>query len=161
MFAERHTYLEKGMSSVMAALILLTTAGQSVSLIDPSSTPSPTVVDSMLTTGLFNGSVEEPRVLRTHRPCREEHADFCIGGECIYPQDSDKPSCNCRPLYSGHRCSSITAPTQTAYQYEEMIGLSVGVAVLIFVLILLFCCIRKRCTKSASLIKSDGSENSV
>uniref|UniRef100_A0A667Z6D9 Epithelial mitogen homolog (mouse) n=2 Tax=Myripristis murdjan TaxID=586833 RepID=A0A667Z6D9_9TELE len=107
--------------------------------------------------------MEEPRVQRLHAPCREEHADYCQNdGQCMYPQDTDTPFCICKPSYSGVRCMNIIGGSQSPASYEELIGISVGVAALIFVLVIAFyCCVRKRCTKSASLIKHAPSETSV
>ena len=47
-----------------------------------------------LSLSLSAGSLEEPRVLRTYTSCRGEHMNYCSnGGECIYPQDTEKLAC--------------------------------------------------------------------
>ncbi|XP_071774888.1 epigen-like [Centroberyx gerrardi] len=163
MFTQRQTILEKVIFSVAAVLTLLTTAGQSATLDNLHPTAGPAVLDPMLTTQPDNGSMEEPRVLRMHKPCREEHANYCENdGQCMYPQDTDTPSCMCKPSYSGTRCLFFVGGSQIAPNYEEVIGIGVGVAMLIFFLAIIFyCCVRKRCTKSAQMIKLAPSENSV
>ncbi|CAB1322444.1 unnamed protein product [Coregonus sp. 'balchen'] len=55
-----------------------------------------------------NGSdMEEPRVLRMSRPCKDEDADYCLNGQCMYPLDSDTPACTCDSSYGGPRCGLL------------------------------------------------------
>ncbi|KAL7391751.1 hypothetical protein ABVT39_014088 [Epinephelus coioides] len=159
MFAQRQTYLGKAF-----LLLLLITAGRSAMLSNnlPTTAP-PTVSISSLTTQLNNSSMEEPRVERSHRSCRSEHANYCEnGGECMYPQDSDEPSCICTSSYSGKRCLFHSDHARTLPELEQLIGIIFGVAMFIIVLgILSYCFVYKRCKKSAPLIKSAASEISV
>ncbi|XP_076587662.1 epigen [Chaetodon auriga] len=158
MFSQRQTYLEKALLSAVAVLLLLTTAGQTAMTDDLQTTPTPALSNSALTTELINSSVEEGRVLRSHRSCGSEHANYCEnGGECMYPQDSDQPSCICKPSYSGQRCLffSVTGNTHTKPEVEQLIAISFGVAMFILVLFgIIYCFVYKRCIKSAKLIKS-------
>ncbi|XP_037339478.2 epigen [Pungitius pungitius] len=133
--------------SAMAALLLLTTTGQSAM----QTTGSPDPLTSRLTTQLTNSSTEEPRVLLSYRPCRTEHLDFCKnGGKCMYHQDIEKPLCNCPSSYSGERCMFIEGRTYTAPEWEQLIGIGFGVAVLILVLaFIIYCLASKRCIKFA------------
>ncbi|XP_008286353.1 epigen [Stegastes partitus] len=161
MFTQRQTYLERGLLAVM---LLLTTAGQCAVLtnsLQTTTTPPPS--DSPLTTQLSNSTMEEPRVLHLHTPCGDGYESFCgNGGTCIFPQDSKKPSCICTSSYSGQRCMFFTEPMRTLPELEQLIGISFGVIMLVVLLgVLLYCCVRKRCMKSAPLIKSAPSEISV
>ncbi|XP_029296628.1 epigen isoform X2 [Cottoperca gobio] len=155
MFTQRQKYLENALLSVL----LLTTAGQSTMLTTASTAPS----NSSLTTQLSNSSMEKPRVLHSHGPCSSEHETYCEnGGECMYPQDSDKPSCICTSSYIGPRCLFFNDRTRTLPELEQLIAISFGVAMLIFVLaIVIYCFVNKMCKKSTPLIKSAPSESSV
>lgn len=43
---------------------------------------------------LSAATMEEPKVQRSYRPCGDEHTDYCKNdGQCIVPQDADKPAC--------------------------------------------------------------------
>ncbi|XP_068422851.1 epigen [Clinocottus analis] len=144
----------------MAALLLLTTTGQSAMPNDS----LPTIITPALSTPqLLNSSVEEPKVLPSHRSCRSEHENFCEnGGECMYPQDSDEPSCICKSSYSGRRCLFWNDRAHTLPELEQLIGISFGVAVLVIVLaFIIYCLAHKRCIKSAPLKKFPLSELSV
>ncbi|XP_028270277.1 epigen [Parambassis ranga] len=156
MFTQGQTYLQRAFFSAAAVLLLLTQTGQSVLL----TTAAP---NATLTTQLSNSSVAEPQVQRVHRSCESEHENFCQnGGKCIYPQDSEKPFCICAASYSGQRCMFFTESTRTQPEWEELIGISFGVIMVIILLaILIYCCAYKRCKKSAPLIKSVPSETSV
>ncbi|XP_073321622.1 epigen [Pagrus major] len=107
--------------------------------------------------------MEEPLVLRSHRSCGSEYANWCEnGGTCMFPQDSDKPSCICTSSYGGNRCMFFTDHTYSLPEVEQLIAIIFGVAMLISVLIIIiYCCAYKRCKKSAQLIKSAPSESSV
>ncbi|XP_059192740.1 epigen-like [Centropristis striata] len=166
MLTHRQTYLENALLSAAAVLLLLTTAAQSAVLSDNlQTTAAPALIDSSLTTQLNNSSMEEPRVLRSHTSCREEHKDFCKnGGECMYPQDTDEPSCICTSLYNGPRCfiSISLDQSHSVPDLEKLIGIGFGVAmIIIFLAIAIYCLTYKRCIKSAPLIKSAPSETSV
>ncbi|XP_042344405.1 epigen [Plectropomus leopardus] len=159
MFAQRQTYLENAL-----LLLLLTSAGQSAILTDNLQTTATSALStSPLTTQLNNSTMEKPRVLRSHRPCRSEHANYCEnGGECMYPQDTDEPSCICTSSFSGRRCLFVNAQTRSLPELEKVIGISFGVVMLIIVLVvIIYCFACKRCKKSAPLIKSALSEISV
>ncbi|KAM9464593.1 epigen-like [Salvelinus alpinus] len=113
-----------------------------------------------------NGShVEKPRVLRMSKPCKDEDADYCLNGQCMYPPDSDTPACTCDVSYSGPRCGLLTHQTaQCKFSTtEEVIGICVGVALLVCCLAaVLYCCIKRRCDKKYLPYKTyGGSENSV
>ncbi|XP_077943165.1 epigen-like isoform X1 [Gasterosteus aculeatus] len=155
------THRHNALLSAMAALLLLTTTGQSAG---PQTTGDPDPVTSRLTTQLtnsesavaifiFTGSTEEPRALLLSKACRTEDKDFCKnGGVCMYPQDSDKPSCICQSSYSGKRCMFIIGRTQTRIEWEKLIGIGFGVSMLILVLaFIIYCLASKRCIKSAPL----------
>ncbi|XP_040050807.2 epigen-like isoform X2 [Gasterosteus aculeatus] len=144
------THRHNALLSAMAALLLLTTTGQSAG---PQTTGDPDPVTSRLTTQLTNSSTEEPRALLLSKACRTEDKDFCKnGGVCMYPQDSDKPSCICQSSYSGKRCMFIIGRTQTRIEWEKLIGIGFGVSMLILVLaFIIYCLASKRCIKSAPL----------
>ncbi|XP_041793384.1 epigen-like [Chelmon rostratus] len=158
MFTQRQTNLEKALLSAVAALLLLTPAGQSAMTDDPQTSTTPATSNSTLTTQLSNSSVEEIRALHSHRSCGSEYANYCEnGGECMYPQDSDKPSCICKSSYSGPRCLffSVTQNTSTPPEVEQLIAISFGVAMLLLVLaIIIYCLGYKRCIKLPQRIKS-------
>nr|XP_040050807.1 epigen-like [Gasterosteus aculeatus aculeatus] len=148
------THRHNALLSAMAALLLLTTTGQSAGLSDQlQTTGGPDPLTSRLTTQLTNSSTEEPRALLLSKACRTEDKDFCKnGGVCMYPQDSDKPSCICQSSYSGKRCMFIIGRTQTRIEWEKLIGIGFGVSVLILVLaFIIYCLASKRCIKSAPL----------
>ncbi|KAM3610964.1 uncharacterized protein V6R79_011343 [Siganus canaliculatus] len=162
MFAQ----MQKHLQQAVAVLFLMTAAGRSAMLMDDvQTTATPALSNSPLSTPLDNSTMEKPRVLRSHRSCGSEHENYCgNGGECMYPQDNDKPSCICKPSYSGPRCLffSVTGETRSAPELEQVIAISFGVFMLILVLaIIVYCLISKRCVKSAQLIKSAPSETSV
>ncbi|XP_071339560.1 epigen [Trachinotus anak] len=164
MFTQRPTYLEKAIFSAVAALLLLTTAGQSAVVTNNlQTTATPPLSDPALTTQLSNSSMEEPRVLRSHKSCGSEHKNYCEnGGECMYPQDSDEPFCICTSSYIGTRCHFFNDRIHSLPELERAIGISFGVVMLIFILaVMIYCFARRRCIKSPPLIKSAPSEVSV
>ncbi|XP_023261833.1 epigen [Seriola lalandi dorsalis] len=164
MFAQRQTYLEKALHSAVAVLLLLTTAGQSAVVTDNlQTTATPLLSNASLTTELNNSSMDEPLVLRSHRSCGSEHENYCEnGGECMYPQDSDKPFCICTSSYSGTRCLFFSDHTYSLPELEQLIGISFGVVMLIIILaIMIYCFAQRRCIKSPPLIKSAPSKTSV
>nr|XP_020449310.1 epigen-like [Monopterus albus] len=145
----------------MALLLLLTTAGQSTALThSPQTTETPLLSNVLLTTQLNNSSMDSALVMHSHRPCRSEHENYCEnGGECMYPQDNDKPFCICTSSYSGPRCLFFNGHTRSLPEIEQLIGISIGVVMLIFLLaIAIYCFAHQRCIKSAPLIKSAPSE---
>ncbi|CAJ1069239.1 epigen [Xyrichtys novacula] len=129
----------------------------------PQTTEAPALSNLSLTTQLSNSTMEGPRVLRLHRSCGDEHANFCEnGGECMFPQDSDKPFCICPSTHSGTRCLFFSDNSRSLPELEQLIGISFGVLMLLIVLgIIFYFCAYKRCIKSAPLIKSAPSETSV
>ncbi|XP_068560102.1 epigen-like [Cebidichthys violaceus] len=152
MLTHRQTYVENAILSAMAALLLLTPTVQPAMLTDSLPTTAPPALwNSSLSTQLLNGSVEEPHVLPSHRSCRSEHEAFCEnGGECMYPQDSNEPSCICKTSYSGRRCMFMSHPSYTPRELEQLLGTVFGVAVLVIVLaFIIYCLAKKRCIKSA------------
>ncbi|GAA6226464.1 epigen-like [Lates japonicus] len=165
MFTQRQTYLHNALFPAVAVLLLLATVGQSAVLTDNLLTTAAPLSDSALTTQLNNSSMEEPRVQRTHKSCGSEHENYCEnGGECMYPQDSDKPSCICKSPYSGARCLFYdpSKPTRSLPEIEQLIGIIFGVVMVVLILaIIIYCIAYRRCVKSAPLIKSAPSETSV
>ncbi|XP_078107326.1 epigen [Sander vitreus] len=164
MVTQRQKCLENALLSAVAVLLLLTTAGQSAVLPnDLQTTATPALLNSSLLTQLNNSSMGKPRVLGLHRSCRSEHLTYCEnGGECMYPQDSDKPSCICTSSYSGPRCLFFNDRTRTLPELEQLIAIIFGVAMLLIVLaIIIFCFAYKRCIKWAPIIKPAPSELSV
>ncbi|XP_034728665.1 epigen isoform X2 [Etheostoma cragini] len=156
MVTQSQKYLENALLAAVAALLLLTAAGQSAILPDElQTTATPALLNSSLLTQL-NSSMGKPRLLGLHRACRSEHEKYCEnGGECMYPQDSDKPSCICTSSYTGPRCLFFNDRTHTLPELEQLIAIIFGVAMLIIVLaIIIFCLAYNRCIKLAPLIKA-------
>ncbi|RXN18377.1 putative bifunctional methylenetetrahydrofolate dehydrogenase cyclohydrolase 2 [Labeo rohita] len=109
-----------------------------------------------------NGSEEEPRVLAVQRPCGPKHEGFCFNGVCSYSSDLETPICRCNEMYSGVRCEHVIMDYKSLSSPEEIIGISCGVVLLLgFVIVLMYCCLQKRCQKSSPPYKNCGSENSV
>ncbi|KAM9859035.1 epigen [Aulostomus maculatus] len=159
MLAQRQTYLKMGISFLI--LLLLATSGQSAQTTTP-----PAVPDSSPTALLNDSSVEEPVVLRLHSSCRSEHENYCgNGGQCMYPQDSEKPSCICPPSFNGPRCLFVIEITgvvsEAPLAAEQLITIIFGVLIVLFILAVMGCCIFKRCKKSTQLKKSEPCEMSV
>ncbi|CAK6950803.1 epigen-like [Scomber scombrus] len=165
MFTQGQLWLEKAIFAAVA-VVLFATAGQSAVLTDNlQTTTTPALSDSSLTTQLDNSSVEGPRVLRSHRSCESEHENYCgNGGKCMYPQDSDQPSCICTSSYTGPRCMfyNQSEPSRVPPELEQLIAIGFGVTIIIIVLaLIIYCFAYKRCVKSAQLIKTVPSEMSV
>ncbi|XP_034728664.1 epigen isoform X1 [Etheostoma cragini] len=157
MVTQSQKYLENALLAAVAALLLLTAAGQSAILPDElQTTATPALLNSSLLTQLNISSMGKPRLLGLHRACRSEHEKYCEnGGECMYPQDSDKPSCICTSSYTGPRCLFFNDRTHTLPELEQLIAIIFGVAMLIIVLaIIIFCLAYNRCIKLAPLIKA-------
>ncbi|XP_068166702.1 epigen-like [Antennarius striatus] len=157
------TQRQKRLENLLSAVLLLTAAGL-----------SPTLADNLQTTAApeshFNTSqtvsrnVEKPVVLRSHTTCGSEHANYCEnGGQCMYPQDSDKPFCICTSSYSGARCHFFSiSETRSPAELEKLIAIGFGVVMFLFFLaFMIYCFANKRCTKSTLLIKSAPSESLV
>ncbi|XP_026177881.1 epigen [Mastacembelus armatus] len=149
MFTQQ-TFLEKALSTV-AVLLLLTTAEQSAML----TTAAPPLPNASLTTQHNNSSMDEPKVLPSYRSCRSEHEKYCEnGGKCIYPQDSDKPSCICTPSYSGPRCMFFSELTHSPPELEKVIGVCFAVVIFIcFLATIIYCFVSKRCNKPGKFMK--------
>ncbi|XP_020344423.2 epigen [Oncorhynchus kisutch] len=157
-------------TTLVTMLLILSTVTQSA---EPSDNLQPTqrtlsldLAEPTNTALPVNGSdAEEPRVLRMSKPCKDEDADYCLNGQCMYPPDSDTPACTCDVSYSGPRCGLLThQATQCKFAVaEEVIGICVGVALLVCCLaVVLYCCIKRRCEKKYLPYKTyGGSENSV
>uniref|UniRef100_A0A1A8BNU8 Epigen n=1 Tax=Nothobranchius kadleci TaxID=1051664 RepID=A0A1A8BNU8_NOTKA len=162
MLTQRQTDVDKAILTI-AALLLLTRAGQSASLTGSSVTSAaPPVSDSSLTMFL-NSTEEPPKVMHSHRGCGSNYSSYCMnGGECMHPQDNNRPFCNCKESFSGIRCEHDVIKTYMLDNIEPMIGIIFGAfMVLVFLAILLYCFAYKRCTHSTPLIKPAPSENSV
>ncbi|TNN66572.1 Epigen [Liparis tanakae] len=161
MFTQRLAHAEKALLSAMAALLLLTTTGQSA--MPSNSLPTAETPALSATTLLVNGSMEVPTVLASHRSCMSEHEHFCEnGGECMYPQDSDQPACICTPSYGGHRCQFWNPRSYTLPELEQLIGIIFGMALLVIALaFIVYCLAHRRCMKSATFKKLKLSELSV
>ncbi|KAA8592628.1 epigen isoform X2 [Etheostoma spectabile] len=156
MVTQSQKYLGNALLTAVAALLLLTAAGQSAILPhELQTTAPPALLNSSLLTQR-NSSMGKPRVLGLHRPCRSEDETYCEnGGECMYPQDSDKPSCTCTSSYSGPRCLFFNDRTHTLPELEQLIAIIFGVAMLIIVLaVIIFCLACNRCIKSAPPVKA-------
>lgn len=154
------------MFSAVAVLLFLATAGQSVTPADglhsttTTTTLGPSPSDLVPATQTVNDST--PRILSMHHvPCREEHANFCFnGGQCMYPQDTNSPSCWCKENYYGPRCTSVISKSTMETDYEKVVGSCVA-AVVFFVLLMVFLWwIHTRCVKKSPL-KYDGPETAV
>ncbi|XP_035514685.1 epigen-like [Morone saxatilis] len=164
MFTQRQTHLEMVFLSAVASLLLLTPAGQSAMLTDNlQTTAAPALSNSTLTTQLNNSRMEELLIMHSRRPCGSADENFCVnGGECVYPQDDDKPSCICPPSYIGQRCMFFSEHTRSLPELEQLIAISFGIVMLIAVLaIIIYCIAYKKCIKSAPLIKSAPSKSPV
>ncbi|XP_041755791.1 epigen-like [Coregonus clupeaformis] len=161
----------RAFSTTLAAVMLLLSTG--IQSAEPSDnlqptqwTLSPDLAEPTISTLPVNGSdMEEPRVLRMSRPCKDEDSDYCLNGQCMYPPDSDTPACTCDASYSGPRCGLLVYHV-TLCKFattEEVIAICVGVAMLACCLAsCLYCCIKRRCGKQSLLYKTyGGSENSV
>ncbi|KAL3062620.1 hypothetical protein OYC64_002428 [Pagothenia borchgrevinki] len=162
MVTQRQKYLNALLSAV--AVLLLATAGRCEMLtVTVETTATPATLNSSPTTQLPNSSMEKPPVSRLQRPCQSADENYCAnGGECMLPQDSDKPACICKDSYTGQRCLFLISPTRTLRELEKVIGVSFGAILIIVVLAIIFYCFaHKRCRKSAQLIKSAPSETSV
>ncbi|CAI5649670.1 epigen [Oreochromis aureus] len=164
MVTQRQTYLEKPFLPAVTVLLLLAAAGHSAVVNDNLQTKATPLSNSSLTTQFSNSGMELPQVLPLHKPCRSEHASYCVnGGKCMYPQDSDKPSCICAPSYSGPRCM-LAEPTRgvTMLDVEQVIGIVLGVFILIIFLgIAFYLFVYKRCTESTVPIKYVPAKTSV
>uniref|UniRef100_A0A3Q0T401 Epithelial mitogen homolog (mouse) n=1 Tax=Amphilophus citrinellus TaxID=61819 RepID=A0A3Q0T401_AMPCI len=147
--------------SAVAVLLLLAAGGRSVVLTDNLQTPETPLSNSSLIPQL-NSIMETPVVLPLHRPCESKHDTYCAnGGRCMYPQDSDKPSCICEHSYSGPRCMFVE-PSRGLPDVEQVIGIIFGIFILIIFLSSdVFCVFVFRCRKSPLPIKSVPSETPV
>lgn len=164
MFVLRQTCLRKAPAFTVAVLLLLATRGKSEMLSDSTlTTASPFLSNLSLTDQAVNSSMGEPKVGLFGTPCGEENKNFCLnGGKCIYPQDSNKPSCICSTLHDGIRCENPIGFTYKPLGAEKVIAIIFGLIMVFIILGLAVCCfVRKRCVKSAPLIKAAASETSV
>ncbi|XP_034026666.1 protransforming growth factor alpha [Thalassophryne amazonica] len=162
---QTQTYLTKVILSA-AALFLFraTTVRSATPTAEPQSAATPTPSLSFATRQLDNSTMDKPRVLQSHRPCGSDHANYCHnGGQCMYPQDSDGPSCICAASYGGPRCMFIVNTiSQPKIYAEQLIGIVVGLALVVFALIFVICyCSWKKCIKSSKLIKPTLPESTV
>ncbi|KAM6930885.1 epigen [Xenentodon cancila] len=158
------TNLEKALVSAATVLLLLIAPAESAALSeDLQTTAAPLVLNSSLTTWPFNSTMEEPNVQALHLPCGSEDDKYCAnGGRCMYPQDSNKPSCICTDSYSGPRCMVPSALIHSQPGLEKVIGISFGVIMLVCILaIIIFRCTYKKCVKETPLKKSTMSQTLV
>ncbi|XP_061586064.1 epigen-like [Cololabis saira] len=150
MFMLTQTNLQKALVSAVTVLLLLIAPGQSEDL---QATAAPLVLNSSLTTGPSNSSMEKPKVQALHLPCGSEHDAYCAnGGQCMYPQDSNKPSCICTDSYSGPRCMVPSALTHSQPGLEKVIAITFGVIMVVCILaIIILRCVYKKCVKETPL----------
>ncbi|XP_012721113.2 pro-epidermal growth factor [Fundulus heteroclitus] len=167
MFTQRCTYLSKALAFTVTVSLLLATAAKPEVLSDDTlATGSPSLSDLPLTDHTINSSIGEAEAQALIRPCGDENDKYCLhGGTCVLPQDSNQTSCHCKPSYSGQRCEILVDLANNFYQpfgAENVIGIICGVIMVLIVLGLAICCfVKRRRVKSAPLIKTTGSENSV
>ncbi|CAB1319228.1 unnamed protein product [Coregonus sp. 'balchen'] len=128
-------------TTLVAVMLLFSTGIQSAEPSDnlqPTQwTLSPDLAEPTISTLPVNGSdMEEPRVLRMSRPCKDEDSDYCLNGQCM-----------CDASYSGPRCGLLVYHV-TLCKFattEEVIAICVGVAMLACCLAgCLYCCIKRR-----------------
>ncbi|XP_029686081.1 epigen-like [Takifugu rubripes] len=102
-----------------------------------------------------NYSVEGAKVVHPYAPCGSDYAHYCgNGGQCIFPQDTDKPSCICTSSFKGERCLFFSDHSRALPELEQLVAISVGLAMVVVTLVVVVCCVlRKRCVKSALLVK--------
>ncbi|MEQ2207015.1 hypothetical protein XENOCAPTIV_005984 [Xenoophorus captivus] len=164
MFTQRQTYLRKVLTFTVTVLLLLATTGKSEVLNDSTlTTVSPSLSNSSLTDQAVNSSIGQPKVLLLVRPCGGENAQYCLNdGKCMHPQDSNRPFCICTPSHSGPRCQIFTDLIYIPSGVEKVIAIIFGVIMVLIVLALTICCfVKRRCVKSAPLIKAAASDTSV
>ncbi|XP_024131681.1 protransforming growth factor alpha [Oryzias melastigma] len=156
MLTQRRKNVEMVLLSAGMILLLVITPGR-CAMLSTQSVTSPPVVNSSLSPQTENSSSVEPEVSISHRPCHSKDEGFCgNGGQCIYPQDSQRPACICKASFAGQRCMyPIGSGGRSEPELEKVIAIVCGVAMIIFTLMLVvYCCVRKRCTKSTPLLKS-------
>ncbi|RVE67976.1 hypothetical protein OJAV_G00087060 [Oryzias javanicus] len=156
MSTQRRKNVEMVLLSAGMILLLVLSPGR-CAMLSTQSVTSPPVVNSSLYTQIENSSSVEPKVSSSHRPCDSKDETFCgNGGQCIYPQDSQKPACICKASFQGPRCMyPHDAVGHSAPELEKVIAIVCGVTMIIFTLMLVvYCCVRKSCTKSTPLLKS-------
>ncbi|NP_001273209.1 uncharacterized protein LOC102232343 precursor [Xiphophorus maculatus] len=164
MSTQRQTFLRKVLTFTVTVLLLLATTGKSEVLSDGTlTTVSPSFLNSSLTVQTVNSTTDQSKVQLSVRPCGDENEKYCLNdGKCIYPQDSRRPSCICMPSHSGPRCEIFTDLTYRPLTVDKVIPIFFGCVMIFIILGLVFCCIiKKRCIKSAPLIKAAESETSV
>ncbi|XP_014911653.1 epigen-like [Poecilia latipinna] len=166
MSTQRQTFLRKVPTFTVTVLLLLATTGKSEVLSDATlTTVSPSFLNSSLTAQTVNSTTDQSKVQHSVRPCGAENQKYCLNdGKCIYPQDSLKPSCICMPSHSGPRCEIFifTDLTYRPLTMDKIIPIFFGCVMISIILGLVVCCfIKRRCIKSAPLIKAAASETSV
>ncbi|XP_014856243.1 PREDICTED: epigen-like [Poecilia mexicana] len=166
MSTQRQTFLRKVPTFTVTVLLLLATTGKSEVLSDATlTTVSPSFLNSSLTAQTVNSTTDHSKVQHSVRPCGAENQKYCLNdGKCIYPQDSLKPSCICMPSHSGPRCEIfiVTGLTYQPLTMDKIIPIFFGCVMISIILGLVVCCfIKRRCIKSAPLIKAAASETSV
>ncbi|XP_056889035.1 epigen-like [Takifugu flavidus] len=104
-----------------------------------------------------NYSVEGAKVVHPYTPCGSDYAHYCgNGGQCIFPQDTDKPSCICTSSFKGKRCllAVFSDHSRALPELEQLVAICIGLAMVVVTLVVVACCVlRKRCMKSALLVK--------
>ncbi|XP_054895407.1 epigen [Poeciliopsis prolifica] len=164
MSTQRQTFLRKVPTFTVTVLLLLATIGKSEVLSDNMlTTVSPFFLNSSLTVQTVNSTMNQSKIHLSVRPCGDENEKFCLNnGTCIYPQDTRRPSCICMPSHSGPRCEIFTDFTYQPSTVDKVIPIFFGCVMIAIILGLVFCCvIKRRCIKSAPLIKAAASETSV
>ncbi|MEE6461870.1 hypothetical protein FKM82_001434 [Ascaphus truei] len=53
-------------------------------------------------------------------PCETTHKDFCIHGECIFPENLQEVTCRCQQHYVGERCSERTMKAITKEELRDL-----------------------------------------
>uniref|UniRef100_A0A674NJU4 EGF-like domain-containing protein n=1 Tax=Takifugu rubripes TaxID=31033 RepID=A0A674NJU4_TAKRU len=91
-------------------------------------------------------SVEGAKVVHPYAPCGSDYAHYCgNGGQCIFPQDTDKPSCICTSSFKGERCLFFSDHSRALPELEQLVAISVGLAMVVVTLVVVVCCVlRKR-----------------
>ncbi|KAM4745180.1 epigen-like [Anableps anableps] len=164
MFTQRQMYLKKPFAFTVTMLLLLATIGKSEVLSDSTlTTVLPSLFNSSLTDQIINSTMGQPKVQHLVSPCGEKNEEYCLnGGKCMYPQDSEQPSCVCKSSHSGPRCEIFTDLTYRPLSADKVIAIIFGLIMVFIVLALAICCfVKRRCVTSAPLIKAGVSETSV
>ncbi|KAL2092612.1 hypothetical protein ACEWY4_012410 [Coilia grayii] len=155
-----HLFLQN-LLVIAAMALLMTLCGECAEV--PQGMSSSAYNHSALLANSSQEGLEAPRIQRLQKPCKPEHKDFCIHGECIYTTDEDKPTCECSSA-SGPRCEHFLLESDSIgrVSLEEIIGICLGVALLLVCLAgAIYCCMRKRCQKESLPYQTYDSKEAV